>query len=362
MNKRFLLLLIFMGVGVLLGPAPVYPYESRSDGQPVVVPRSAQKLLPDISLIGTVAAAYFSDEPAGETGHDPARSGFTLQEIEIAFQSVIDPYLRGDLFLSFQEVGVELEEGYVTTLGLIKGLQIRGGKFLLPFGRQNQKHLETWDFANLPLVNKYLLGPENLSELGAEISCLLPTPFFLQLQGTFSNGENETSFGGGRPGDFVYQGRVSTGFDTSKNTTILLGTSAASGFNDTGLGNQTRLFGGDFLFKWKPASYRSVTWQSEYIYRWRQAGTLTEEGGLYSYVDYQFLKRWHLGMRYDQMGLPEDAIVKEWRAAPTVTFNPTEFSRIRLQYEYDKPSNGRRVHAAFLQLEFSMGPHGVHAF
>lgn len=324
---------------------------------------SAAKILPNISVIGSVVGGFFSDEPSGETGHDPARSGFTLQEIEVAFQSSIDPYLRADVFLSFHEDGVELEEGYVTTLSLPRGLQARAGKFLLPFGRQNQKHLETWDFADNLLINKYLLGPENLSELGLEVSYLFPLPFFLQAQATFSNGENETSFGGVRREDFLYQGRLSASIDPSEKTTILLGGSTAFGFNATGLGNQTRLFGGDFLFKWKPKPYRTVSWQSEYIHRLLETPTGSEnDGGLSTYIDYQFLKRWHVGLRYDHVGLPSDSIAKEWRVTPALTFNPTEFSRLRAQYEYDKVSGGNAVHAAFLQLEFSMGSHGAHTF
>ncbi|HEX5036891.1 MAG TPA: hypothetical protein VFX30_07005 [bacterium] len=341
------------------------PQETRSVGifKYPVNPTGFQRLLPDISLIGTFAGAYFSQEPAGETGVDPSRTGFNLQEIELAFQSVIDPYFRADVMLAFGEEGVELEEGYFTTLGLVKGLQIRGGKMRLPFGRQNQKHTENWDFVDNTLVNKAFLGPDGLKELGIEISYLIPVPFFLQLQGTFSNGDGDTSFGGTRVKDFLYQGRVTMSFDPSVNTSLLFGGSAAFGFNASGLGNQTMIYGGDFLFKWKPKSYRSVVWQSEYLFRqFDDAAGNQNDGGLYSYIDWQFLKRWHAGIRYDQMGLPEAIVPKEYRLSPAITFNPTEFTRIRAQYEYDKVANLDSVHAAFLQFEFSMGPHGAHPF
>ncbi len=325
-----------------------------------------QRLLPDISAIGTFSGAYFSTEPvAGTTGADPAKTGFNLQEIELAVQSVIDPYFKADIILAFGEASVELEEGYFTTLNLPKGFQIRGGKFRLPFGRQNPKHLETLDFADNTLANKYFFGPDGIKELGVEASYLLPTPFFLQLQGTFSNGDNATSFNSLRKKDFLYQGRVSTSFDTSENTSILLGSSIATGANATTVdsGQLTNIIGGDFLFKWKPASYRSLVWQTEFIYRRMNSPTsFNRDGGLYSYADYQFSKRWHAGLRYDQMGLPANSIARESRITPAITFNPTEFSRIRAQYEYDKIKGTKSAHAAFLQFEFSMGPHGAHAF
>lgn len=321
-------------------------------------------LLPDISLIANVVGGWFSEEPAGEVGHDPARTGFTFQEVELVFQSVIDPYFKADVFLGFHEEGVELEEAYFTTLGLPRGFQIRGGKMLLPFGRQNQKHLHVWDFVDNNLVNKYLLGAEALSELGIELSYLFPTPFFLQVQGTFSNGDNDASFGGTRTKDFLYQGRVSSSFDFGRDVTLLLGGSGAFGFNDTGAGNDTRVFGGDVMIKWKPRAYRSLVWQTEYINRSKElpVGRQTD-GGLYSYVDWQFAKRWHAGLRYDQMGLPEGLILREFRVTPAVTFSPTEFSRLRLQYEMGKVrAIGDATHAVFLQMQFNMGPHGAHAF
>jgi len=228
---------IFLFFGILYG-VPLHA-EEKTFG--------FQTMLPSISLIGNFAGAYFSKEPVGATGVDPAKTGFNLQEIELALQSVIDPYFRADMMLAFSENGVELEEGYFTTLSLPRGFQLRGGKFRLPFGRQNQKHTEMWDFADNSLANKYLLGPDGLKELGLEASYLIPVPFFLQFQGTVSNGDGDTSFGGTRKQDLLYQGRLSTSFDTSANTSILFGTSAGFGFNNTALGNQTQIFGGDFL-------------------------------------------------------------------------------------------------------------------
>jgi len=321
------------------------------------------KIIPDISVIGSLAVAYFKEEPTGEMGHNPARTGFTLQEIEIGFQSVIDPYFRADVFLSINEAGVELEEGYATTLSLPKGLQIKAGKFLLPFGRQNSKHLEQWNFVNAPLISKYLWGPEGLNELGAEIAYTFPTPFFLQLQGTFSNGVNEESFGGERKKDFLYQGRLTTSFDPNEKWILLLGTSGAWGFNSELAGAFTQIYGGDLLIRYKPSSYRALTLQAEYLFRDRElaAGKVLDGGG-YAFVDYQFAKRWHAGLRYDQVGWPEGLVAKEFRISPAVTFNPTEFSRLRLQYDFSKVTSQEANHAVTLQLQYVMGSHGAHPF
>lgn len=323
----------------------------------------AAKLLPDVSVIGILAGGYFSTEPAGDTGHDPERTGITLQEIELALQSTVDAYFKADVFVGFEEDVVELEEAYLTTLGLPKGFQIRAGKMLLKFGRENTKHLEARDFIDSMLVNNNFFGPENLNELGVEFSALFPLPFFLEFQGSFSNGANADSFGSMRKQDFLYHTRLSTSFDVSANATLLFGSSSAWGFNDTGPGNLTQFYGGDMLVKWKPSQYRSVTWQTEYMARHMEIpGTTQTDGGFYTYIVWQFLKRWHAALRYDQLGVPEGAIATEWRLTPALTFNPTEFSRIRAQFSHDKTQGATPLHTVFLQLEYSMGPHGAHAF
>jgi len=364
-KKYFMGLIIF---SLLLNPFKSWG-ETKTDTKTIgpwtyqAPSQGAGKMLPDISVIGNMSGAYYSKDPTGETGDDPAKTGFNLTEIEVGLQSIIDPYFKGDVFLAFNTDSVGIEEGYITTLALPKGLQIRAGKFKLPFGRQNQKHSHTWSFADNPLVNKYLLGVEGLNEMGVEVSYLLPTPFFLQLQTTVTNGDNDADFSGARKKDLLYQTRLSTSVDVSTNSTLLVGGSAAWGDNSTGTGKLTSLYGGDMLLKWKPQSYRSVSWQTEYLFRKRNTPLATNnDQGFYSYVDYQFLKRWHAGLRYDEVGFLSDSISKEYRISPMLTFTPTEFSLLRLQYDDDKPTGADRVHAVFLQIQYSMGAHGAHNF
>jgi hypothetical protein len=45
-----------------------------------------------------------------------------------------------------------------------------------------------------------------------------------------------------------------------------------------------------------------------------------------------------------------------------LTFNPTEFSRIRLQYEFTDLDFADNLHAVFLQFQYSLGAHGAHTF
>ena len=51
-----------------------------------------------------------------------------------------------------------------------------------------------------------------------------------------------------------------------------------------------------------------------------------------------------------------------WRLSPALTYFPTEFSKIRLQYNYDNREDGGQDHSVWLQFEFLLGAHAAHKF
>lgn len=103
--------------------------------------------------------------------------------MEIAFQSVIDPFGRADLFLSVPSLeSLEVEEGYVTLLALPWSLQARLGKVRVPFGRANVDHRPESFAADRPDVIKAYFGEAGLSEMGGSILRLLPNPWNLFME------------------------------------------------------------------------------------------------------------------------------------------------------------------------------------
>ena len=56
-------------------------------------------------------------------GHNPVNPTptFEMHESEVGLQAIIDPYARGDFFISFGEEGVNLEEGFITFTALPAG-------------------------------------------------------------------------------------------------------------------------------------------------------------------------------------------------------------------------------------------------
>ena len=51
-----------------------------------------------------------------------------------------------------------------------------------------------------------------------------------------------------------------------------------------------------------------------------------------------------------------------WRASLAVTWYPTEFSKLRLQYNYDDRSFFEDANSIWLQFEFILGAHAAHKF
>src|SRR3989442_10482992 len=108
--------------------------------------------------------------------------GFTAQEVELAFSAIVDPYFKGEIYLTIPNLeGIEVEEAFATTTSLPWNLQVKGGTFRSAFGRQNGQHLHVQDFTRRPLVNAAFLGGDGLRGPGAQVSWLAPLPVYLTL-------------------------------------------------------------------------------------------------------------------------------------------------------------------------------------
>ncbi|UJS18264.1 MAG: hypothetical protein L3J17_04170 [Candidatus Jettenia sp.] len=377
-----------------------------SPAQPITLWSSGQSYM-NISFNGLFAAAGSTakDLEEIETGaHDPVQRGFTVQNLETTFEGAIDPYFKGQANIIFQidkdgESSLEVEEAYLTSLSLPLNLQVKAGTFFTEFGRQNQLHPHAWSFVDQPLVNGRFLGPDGMRNPGARLSWLAPTNNYTELFFTVQNSQGETvhSFrfeedGTGLFGreavetrvrsmeDLLYVPRIATSFDITDEQTVLLGASAAFGPNSTGRDKNTLIYGIDVFWKWKSkyaaGGFPFVSWQTEVMGRRFEAGedvnsNLPDEvmnnWGAYSQIMWGFKKRWIAGLRGDYVDGEEEATdplgLERWRLSPNITFHPSEFSKIRLQYNYDTIlGNDSTEHSVFLQFEFLLGSHGAHKF
>ena len=374
-----------------------------SPAQPLTV-WSMGKNYMNISFDGLFSAAGSTAEDLEKLetgGHDPNQRGFTVQNLETVFEGAIDPYFKGQANIVFQidkdgESFLEVEEAYLTSMSLPLNLQVKAGTFFTEFGRLNQFHPHAWDFADQPLVNGRFLSPDGLRNPGARLSWLAPTSNYTELfiavqdsQGeTVRSFRNEEALFGREAvdtrvrnmGDMLYVPRIATSFDLTDEQTILLGASAAFGPNSTGTDENTLIYGLDMFWKWKSkyaaGGFPFITWQTEVMGRRFEAGAdinaelpdeVMNNWGTYSQVMWGFKKRWVAGLRGDYVDgekYAEDPLSYErWRLSPNLTFYPSEFSKIRLQYNYDDIlEDDSTEHSVFLQFEFLLGSHGAHKF
>jgi TolA-binding protein len=380
--------------------------------QPITI--GGGKAYMNISLDGLFALAYSSatDLHNIEVGdHDPQQRGFNARNTELAFDGAVDPYFEGFANIVFKldndnETEVEVEEAFMQTTSLPFNLQLKGGQFFAAFGRLNPTHPHTWDFVDTPLVNGLFLGPDGLRGVGAQTSWTLPLPWYSQLIFASQNGRGSTGFSFRNPGDdgmffdrittdrearglqdFVWIPRFENSFNLSDTQTVLAGVSGAFGSNETGANSRTQIYGADLLYKWKSShaegGFPFVKWQTEFMYRRYEAGHGADDSfpvaetfhdwGLYSQVLWGFKKGWVAGIRGDYVHMQDSMFTDDldrqprWRLSADLTWYPTEFSKIRLQYNQDFLEenfflSAREVESVFLQWEFILGSHGAHKF
>src|SRR5204862_7667010 len=87
-------------------------------------------------------------------------SALRLNEAEVSFQAIVDPYARADFFLAASPEGLEVEEGFITFTSLPGGLLMKVGKTKADFGKVNTMHSHVLPWVDEPLPMKNLLGSE----------------------------------------------------------------------------------------------------------------------------------------------------------------------------------------------------------
>src|SRR5438477_3492591 len=197
---------------------------------------AAKALNPDISAIGDFIAV---------AGHNPVQPSPSLEmhESELGFQAIIDPYARGDFFISFGEEGVNLEEGYITFTSLPAGFVAKVGKMRSAFGKVNTMHNHVLPWTDRPLVTTNLVGGEDgINDAGFSVARLIPNPwFFLEATGQVFRGDSGELFKSSQRHDMSYIGHLRGYQDITDNTNIDLGFSVARGHNSSGIVNDIDL-------------------------------------------------------------------------------------------------------------------------
>ena len=324
---------------------------------------------PDISVIGD----FIGTTGSNQVNPSPV---FEMHESEVAFQAAVDPYARGDFFMSFGEEGVELEEGYITFPTLPGGLLAKVGKIRGAFGKVNTMHNHVMPWPDRPLVTTNLVGGEDgINDAGFSVARLIPNKYvFLEATGqAFRGNSGENLYHSSQSSDLTYLGHLRGYHDITENTNLDLGFSYSHGHNATGVVNDvdlgrftTQLYGGDATIRWKPLKrsvYHSFVGRSEFVWSKRdQPDGRQDAKGYFVSADYQLARRWYMGGRYDRSGRAGAGTLVDKGQSLLLSFFPSEFSQIRAQYRRTDYADGPTANEFLFQFQFAIGAHGAHPF
>jgi hypothetical protein len=340
--------------------------QSQPQQQTTPQVRSGASYNPDIGVIGDFQGSYISK---GRRNFD-----LYLNETEVSLQSNVDPYIRADFFLSFGrdpetlKYGVDVEEGYLTTLSLPAHLQLKAGKFRQAVGRINPTHPHALPFIDLPNAYVNYFGEEGLNDEGLSLSWLVPNKkFYQELIFQFTSGFSESpAFTRSDKNKFLYLGHLKNFFTLSDNATLELGLTGIAGPNDSA--RTTSMATADLTYKWKPVkmnTYKSLTWQSEFFYSnaGMPVGMESKKSfGLYSFLEYQIAKRWFLTGRYDYAQKPYNKTIIENGFSLTAGWEATEFSKMEFEVKATDNNIESTYGQAWLRWIFVIGAHGAHQY
>ncbi len=352
----------------------------------------------------TIPATGFA--MSANPGH---QQGFNLGESELGIIANIDPDYRGVATMALSPAGgVSMENAFVQSSAPGNGINIKFGRYFSGLGYLNEQHAHAWDFVDQPLVYASLWDNQ-LGEDGVQVKWLAPADMFIELGGEVGRGRgfpgsDRTKNGGGSGVLFAHVGddigiehswRAGISLHETKRVNALstavpdlLGT--AGGVNNSFSGD-SKTAGLDFVWKYSPngnISERYFKLQGEYFRR-KETGLLTydtaganitdsfsvTQSGWYLQSVYQFMPRWRSGLRYDRLdpgvatsgALNTGSVISNYAFNPSrttwmVDYNPSEFSRLRMQVSHDQSRQGLSENQIFLQYIMSLGAHGAHQY
>jgi len=310
----------------------------------------------------------------GSVGSNPVQPSpaFQVEESEISFQAVVDPYARADLFLSFTNDGVEVEEGYVTFLSLPWDMQAKAGKFKMQFGKVNTLHLHVLPWADEPLPYQNILFQpqgDTWAAEGISLSKVVELPGDTFSEAYFQVVDQSTGvdlFASPAKGDLTYNGQYRIFRDFGDDHNLEGSFSYAYGHNGTSPTNTTNLQNASLVYRWKPLQgrpYRSLIVRAEYFWSQREQPDGTQKAqGFFAGADWQLGRQWFTGARYEFSDRATNAAMRDKGVAATLTFMPSEFSMLRAEYRRRDYAPGIVANEGFLQIQFAIGAHGAHPF
>ncbi|MHB0999226.1 MAG: hypothetical protein ACYC27_08265 [Armatimonadota bacterium] len=325
--------------------------------------------LPDISLVVQSKGKLSTDK------RDEGRDRLRLSEAELSIQGFVYPNVKADAYLAVSpEEGepMQVEEAYLTYLGLKNNLNIYLGKKHVPFGRTNLMHNHSWLYARQPLVISNLVAEESLAGEGIDVSYLIPTKsnLFAQLDlGTWTGegpGESSdlpdiVSGPGASFADRFSTARLWASYPINDYNELELGASYAKGsseglvFEDSG---DVTLTGIDLSYRRFMEGNRRLLLRGETISRKEKAGfNSSKVDGYYLFGNYKPSKYSSIGLLYDWSSFPQSPDLHETALSLILTKQFSERYYIRFQGTHGSRPGDNSYNEMLLQWVWGVGPH-----
>jgi hypothetical protein len=357
--------------------APVAPASTGTSAS------SLSAFNPAISAVLDGTYANFSKDPnksaiagfAPSGAQGPGRRGFGLGESELVFSSNVDPHFAANLILSITpENTISVEEAYGLYLTAPFGLAPKFGRFFSGLGYLNEQHAHAWDFVDAPLVYQAFLGGQYATD-GVQVKWVAPIDQFFEVGVEAGNGDGFP--GGPRNKNGAGSGAVfaHTGGDVGVSNNWRAGLSYLGTRSDEpDASGKSRISIADFVWKYAPnGNPRQTNFKVQGEYFTGKIRDASTQSGWYLQGVYQFMPEWRLGARYDRLDprgqdlsidapLAESAGFKPQRYSVMLDFNPSEFSRIRLQFAQARLAPEITDNQWFIQYILSLGAHGAHKY
>ena len=373
------------------------------------------RLLPDFSAVGDLVGDL---SPKGTTQADKTRFG--VREVELAVQAVVDPYFRGDVFLGISDLeSISIEQAFLTTTSLPNELELKIGRFLMPFGKQNTTHRHDLHTIEYPWVIQKLLSDDGLKGTGLWGSRVFsPFGFYQELQLTAIDrisppAEDLTTAEAVNKslGGLGFSARLRNYVDLSEAANVELSFSALTGKRERALNGsyialvddgsrsgptalevnatlaRQSTFGADLTYRWRPLQqglYQSFILQGEVMRQVNErnpslpaltcpdatipcvlpslAAPARDYNGAYMFARLQTGQRQFVGARYDYVQNPENDGRTLTAGSVYLEWFPSEFSKLNFAYEGMKNSGANLLNRLLVQATFSLGPHKPHPF
>lgn len=394
----------------ILGPfSPLELYSYRGE-EPAWLAPSWGPLSPSVHFNGAIGDSSGDPEKLAVGHHDPTREDGTVQGLEAGLSlrlNQLEGFAVYTLYYGAEEEWEgEWEEAFLKLRDLPGGFEVRGGRMLARYGKQNAQHLHAWDFVDMPLVVGRYLGDDGLITDGGDVTWLkhnIATTYGITAgygetkAHDHAHGEEEEEHGEEHHEEEEHHHHEELRFASGTGYGRAFAQWRRNDFNNFEIGASLALgddaeerligvYGADVTYTWREKGLepggRSLRWTTEFMLRDVEDGTEQHDAenheehgeddpheeperlpggsdfGLYTQAVYAMLQQLDLGLRLDYVDGNEDLGAQErLRVSPALTayLDPFRRTSLRGQYNYDDLAGGEEAHSFWLQLGVAWG-------